>query len=115
MPGGDRTGPQGMGPMSGRGMGYCSGNVIKNSENNVDAGGFGRGFGRGRGGRGQGQGRRRGGWRNWFPTFNNDTTSTSTGTADELTRLKDQAGQLETSLNAIRRRIDQLEETNNKG
>lgn len=25
MPGGDRTGPTGMGPMTGRGLGYCSG------------------------------------------------------------------------------------------
>lgn len=25
MPGGDRTGPLGLGPMSGRGMGYCTG------------------------------------------------------------------------------------------
>jgi len=25
MPGGDRTGPIGMGPMTGRGMGYCTG------------------------------------------------------------------------------------------
>ena len=25
MPGGDRTGPMGMGPMTGRGLGYCTG------------------------------------------------------------------------------------------
>ena len=25
MPGGDRTGPLGMGPMTGRGLGYCTG------------------------------------------------------------------------------------------
>lgn len=25
MPGGDRTGPLGMGPMTGRGLGYCAG------------------------------------------------------------------------------------------
>lgn len=25
MPGGDRTGPIGMGPMTGRGLGYCTG------------------------------------------------------------------------------------------
>lgn len=26
MPGGDGTGPAGLGPMTGRGMGYCAGN-----------------------------------------------------------------------------------------
>jgi hypothetical protein len=25
MPGGDRTGPRGMGPMTGKGAGYCTG------------------------------------------------------------------------------------------
>ncbi|HHT02143.1 MAG TPA: DUF5320 domain-containing protein [Firmicutes bacterium] len=28
MPGGDRTGPQGSGPGTGRGRGYCSGNDV---------------------------------------------------------------------------------------
>jgi hypothetical protein len=27
MPRGDRTGPNGMGPLTGRGAGYCSGNI----------------------------------------------------------------------------------------
>ena len=51
MPGGDRRGPEGFGPMSGRGYGYCAG---------YDAPGYtapapGRGMGRGmgRGGRGR--------------------------------------------------------------
>lgn len=48
MPGFDKTGPNGMGPMSGRGMGYCAGGM---------RGGFGRGFRRGSGfGRGFGIG-----------------------------------------------------------
>ena len=52
MPRGDRTGPGGMGPGTGRGMGFCSG---------FDAPGFahkgyGRGFGGGRGGFGRGRG-----------------------------------------------------------
>ncbi len=29
MPGGDKTGPLGMGPMTGRAMGYCSGNKTR--------------------------------------------------------------------------------------
>jgi len=55
MPRGDRTGPAGMGPMTGRAAGYCAG---------YDRPGFANppaGFGRGRGfGRGSGMGR---GWR----------------------------------------------------
>jgi hypothetical protein len=44
MPGGDGTGPMGMGPMSGRAAGDCSGNT------NTPGG---RGLGGGRGGRGR--------------------------------------------------------------
>ncbi len=53
MPGGDRTGPMGFGPMTGRGFGQCAG---------YPASGFTRGWGRGMGGgrsRGMGMGR---GW-----------------------------------------------------
>lgn len=63
MPGGDRTGPQGMGPMTGRAAGLCTGNPVPGYMNPGFGGGFGGGFGRGRGGRGGGGGR---GWRNWF-------------------------------------------------
>ncbi len=59
MPRGDRTGPLGNGPMTGRGAGYCSGSGIPGYKN---AGmGHGRGFGGGRcfGGGGRG-------WRNMF-------------------------------------------------
>ena len=43
MPGGDRTGPQGCGPMTGRGMGYCAGYAMPGAAN----AGFGMGRGRG--------------------------------------------------------------------
>jgi len=54
MPGGDRTGPAGMGPMTGRAAGYCTGNPGPGWTNPAGRGlfGFGRGFGRG-GGRGR--------------------------------------------------------------
>lgn len=57
MPGGDRTGPAGMGPMTGRGAGYCAGYSAPGYANwgNGRAGWYG-GF-RGRGGWGR---------RNWF-------------------------------------------------
>ncbi|MFZ1946189.1 MAG: DUF5320 domain-containing protein, partial [bacterium] len=54
MPGGDRTGPMGMGPMSGRGAGYCAGYGVSGYMN--PAMGRGLGMGRGRGGFGGGRG-----------------------------------------------------------
>ena len=53
MPWGDRTGPAGLGPMTGRGLGYCSGY----NQPGYTTSGFGWGRGRGRGfGRGWGRG-----------------------------------------------------------
>jgi len=58
MPGGDRTGPMGGGPMTGWGRGYCGGSQAPR----FAIGGFGgRGRGYGRGGGGGGWG-----WRNRF-------------------------------------------------
>ena len=55
MPGGDGTGPAGMGPMTGRAAGYCAGYPVPGGMNPVPRRGY---LGRGRGG-----GR---GWRNWY-------------------------------------------------
>ncbi|MCK4326004.1 DUF5320 family protein, partial [bacterium] len=68
MPGGDGTGPTGMGPMTGRAAGLCAGYPVPGFANPI-AGfgrgfglGFGRGWGRGLGwGRGFGRGRGFGG------------------------------------------------------
>jgi len=57
MPGGDRTGPRGLGARTGRGLGYCAGYEVPGSVYSP-----GSGYGRGRGlgyGRGRGYGR---GW-----------------------------------------------------
>lgn len=58
MPRGDRTGPWGLGPMSGRAAGYCAGYPVPGYMNPIPGygRGWGRGFGRGRG-RGFGSGR----------------------------------------------------------
>lgn len=65
MPRGDGTGPNGAGPLTGRGAGFCSGSdrpgFARNLFNRL---GLGRRLGRGRaagmgGGRGRGMGRRR--------------------------------------------------------
>ena len=67
MPRGDRTGPTGMGPGSGRAAGYCAGYNTPGFMNRFLGGGFGRGystgFGYGRGGGSRGRGF---GWRNMF-------------------------------------------------
>lgn len=76
MPRGDRTGPQGMGPMTGRAAGYCAGNeapgyATPGPGRGPGAGrdfGAGRGYGAGRAagaGRGYGGGGGRG-WRNMY-------------------------------------------------
>jgi len=58
MPAGDGTGPRGLGPMTGRGAGYCTGYSAPGYMNPA----WGRGFaGRGRGWFGHGRGHRR-----WF-------------------------------------------------
>jgi len=60
MPGGDRTGPRGLGPMTGRALGYCAGYDTPGYVRGPGMG-LGRGFGRGRG-LGYGWG---GGWGRW--------------------------------------------------
>lgn len=49
MPGGDRTGPMGMGPMTGRAAGFCAGFGMPGYANAAAGRGFGMGYGRGRG------------------------------------------------------------------
>ncbi len=49
MPRGDRTGPGGFGPMTGRGAGYCAGYAVPGYMNPGMRGGMGYGRGRGRG------------------------------------------------------------------
>jgi hypothetical protein len=64
MPRGDRTGPMGMGPMTGRAAGYCAGSDMPGYATPGPGMGLGRGWGAGgRAFGGFGGGR---GWRNWF-------------------------------------------------
>ncbi len=70
MPFGDRTGPNGLGPMTGRGAGYCAGYSASGYANPVGGRGFygrGAGFGRG-GGRGFGRGFGRGSRQRFYAT-----------------------------------------------
>ncbi|MBN2142993.1 MAG: DUF5320 domain-containing protein [Candidatus Aureabacteria bacterium] len=61
MPGGDRTGPNGLGAMSGRAAGFCAGYAMPGYMNPIPGRGY---FGRGRGFFGYGRGRGRQNWYN---------------------------------------------------
>jgi hypothetical protein len=110
MPGGDRTGPMGGGPRTGRGAGYCAGSAVPGFMQSS----FGGGFGRGRGG---GWGRRHRfhatGWPGWARAgWNVATSAGAVGTPtreQELDALKQQADQTANMLEQIRRRISELE------
>ena len=75
MPFGDGTGPLGLGPMTGRGAGFCAGFARPGFANPIPGRWFGVGFGAPLGfrfGRGLGLGRGRGwgrGWRRWGPYY----------------------------------------------
>ena len=114
MPGGDRTGPNGIGPMTGRAAGYCAGNSVPGYAGGFRRGSFGRGGGRGfRYGfyatglpgwqRGPGFGYGRG----MFSGYAAEPYPLSS--ADELDMLKQQAGEIQNTLDSIEKRIQELE------
>lgn len=100
MPGGDRTGPRGAGPMTGRTAGYCAGYPAPGYMK-AGRGGFGFGFG-GQGFRGRGRG--------WGFAAGDPVGPMQAPTPkQELTSLKQQAELLQDSLNRIHERIEQLD------
>ena len=128
MPGGDRTGPMGYGPMTGRAAGFCAGYPVPGYMNPAGRGLWGRGMG-------MGMGRGRGGWgrRNWFyatgltgwqraglgapayaapgaggypPAY--AAPAAPPTTQQELDYLKGQAEYFEDALEGIRQRINEL-------
>jgi hypothetical protein len=118
MPGGDRTGPAGMGPMTGRATGFCGGYPAPGYMNPA----FGRGYwGGARGGRGH---------RHWFyatgltgwqraggyPAYGTPygvppaaPFAAAMTSEQEAKILKGQAEYLEDALDGIRKRLDELE------
>ena len=123
MPGGDRTGPAGMGPMTGRAAGFCAGYSMPGYTNPVGGRGY---FGRGRGG-GWGRGFGRGfGWARagyglpaWGGAVNpyayGGAPFAPTMTAEqELGDLKQQADYFQDALGEIKKRIEQLEAESKK-
>ena len=99
MPGGDRTGPLGMGPTTGRALGRCTG-YVHPGYMNYAPGGYFTGWGhRGCWGGGRGRGF---GW--GYPTPYDYHAADETY---RITELEEQARYLENSLNAIRKEIAQ--------
>lgn len=84
MPRGDRTGPAGAGPMTGRGAGFCAGFNAAGFQ--TAGGGFGRGCGRGFG------------FRNRF------AQPVSSAPSDELAELRDQLNRIEQRLDEVKSR-----------
>lgn len=104
MPRGDKTGPQGMGPMTGRAAGYCAGNdrpgfASDEAPGYGRGGGFGRGRGPGRGfGCGFGRGRGFGFGRGFAGNVAFNAPQVGNPLADELARLRAQVKALEERL-----------------
>ena len=123
MPGGDRTGPMGMGPMTGRAAGYCAGYPVPGYMSPIGGRGF-RGGGGGRGGWGR---------RNWFhatgltgwqraasgwpaygtppmnPTPYAPPSVPAVTRGQELEALKEQAEYFADALRGIQKRIEALQ------
>ncbi len=123
MPRGDRTGPIGSGPMTGRALGYCA----EFTDPGFMSPGAGYGFGRGGGfgryfGRGFGPGRGRG-WRHpgfgrfWgypYPQETPHSTYQPLTEEQEMDVLEEQAKILEDELNQLKRRQAELKRQKQK-
>jgi hypothetical protein len=107
MPLGDRTGPAGMGPMTGRGAGYCAGYSVPGYMNPVRGRGF--GFGRGWG---RGFGWRRAGY-SYGANYGYDAPYPAyperISPEQEAGMLAEQAKALKNELEAVKKRIKELE------
>ena len=115
MPGGDRTGPAGKGPMSGRGTGYCAGYDVPGYANPWPGRGAGFGYEYGwrwGGGRGAGYDRGRGWGARWrYPGPDipcRERNYTRALEEEEERWLQEEAEALERELCEIRQRIDAL-------
>jgi len=118
MPGGDRTGPMGIGTMTGRAVGYCAGSGMPGYANPVPGRGFGMGFGRGRGAWSRGFGGGGRGWRNMFYATGLPGWMRFGGYAAphqepdpemEKQALKNQAEALQSELDFIKKRLGEIE------
>ncbi|MCD4691339.1 MAG: DUF5320 domain-containing protein [Calditrichales bacterium] len=118
MPRGDRTGPAGMGPMTGRAAGYCAGYNTPGFANPISGRGF---WGAGRGGFGGGRGHRNMYYATGLPRwdrFGGDpyaaTYPAQMTSAQESDYLNDQAKYFQDALENINKRIEELESESKK-
>ena len=121
MPRGDRTGPNGAGPMTGRRAGFCAGNNLPGyaNPNNFGYGGGGQfgyrgGGGGGRGGGGGGRGRRNMYYATGLTAWQRDAAAYQPPNrqpteAEELEILKNEAASMEKALKEINKRMTKLE------
>ena len=135
MPRGDGTGPEGLGPMTGRGLGYCAGYDSPGFTKGIGRGlgrglarGRGRGIGRGmargfRGGRGRGRAfappverplipypRRVPIYSEGYQQEGSATYSQGYTKEDEMKELKAYAEDLKRELEEVEKRIDEISE-----
>ena len=127
MPAGDRTGPQGLGPRTGRAAGYCAGYPSPGYMNPMPGRGFGfgRGWGRGHGwGRGRGFGWGRGGGQfgvnpyaygapYYDPAYGYPYAPEPTA-KEEMDILREESEALKQQLQDIQERMKTLEKTEKK-
>lgn len=122
MPAGDRTGPMGMGPRTGRAMGYCAGFSMPGNANPAFGRGLGQRFGQGFGGGGFGGGR---GYRNrYFATgqpgwarggrflpaeMPQQNATANYSREQEIQVLKSQSEALQSEMTELRARLAELE------
>jgi hypothetical protein len=124
VPRGDGTGPMGMGARTGRAAGYCDGSETPGYVHPVPGRGFGMGFGRGRGAGGRGPGGGGRGWRNMFfatglpgwmrfgghaAPYGYPASYRKPTPEMEKQALKNQAEVLQSELDFIKKRLDEIE------
>ena len=111
MPAGDRTGPWGAGPRTGRGFGFCSGYDAPGYAYPAAGMGRGRGFGGGFGfGRGPGRGRRfHRPWTWGFRDYPVPPVAPAFAPGEEKAALAEEAAVLEAELGRIKERLTELE------
>jgi len=105
MPGGDRTGPNGMGPMTGRRMGHCSGIATPNFTGNVQ-----RGMGRGVYCRNLGKEMGRGYVNNSYPP--NDNIPAAYDAKTEKAFLENEVRILSTQLESLKSKLSEFSDKN---
>ncbi len=107
MPGGDGTGPQGLGPRTGRAAGYCAQYPVPGYMNPILGRGFYRGGGRGRRNLYYATGLT--GWQRGAYSYPPPVVQTITK-EQELAELKNEAEYLENELKEIKKRIQEIGE-----